>query len=72
MDQNFNNSFSKEEGLAENLNRFENILQILIQSPLEELYKEVKSMILNEFEALSIKINNYFEVNKNVIVSKFK
>ena len=29
-------------------------------------------MILNEFEALSIKINNYFEVNKNVIVSKFK
>ena len=52
------------EIFLENLFKFENIIQVLIESPPEELYKEVKQMILIEFENISFEIRNYLEQNK--------
>ena len=66
-----NVTFSNIEGYSDNLDKFENILQIFINSPVEELYKEVKSMILIEFENISNQLKNYFDQNNNEIYSKY-
>ena len=69
--ESLNITFSNNESFTDNLSKFENIIQILISSPVEELYKEVKLMILNEFENISIEIKNYFEQNNNETCSKY-
>ena len=66
-----NITFSNIEGYSDNLDKFENIIQIFIKSPVEELYKEVKSIILIEFENISNNLKNYFDQNNNEIYSKY-
>jgi hypothetical protein len=51
--------------LKENFEKFERILQIIIQMSPEELFREVKSLILNEFDKTTLEIQNYLEKHKN-------
>lgn len=64
-------SESSIETLAESLEKFERILEILINSSPEDLFREVKSLILNEFDNTKIEIQNYLEQNNNEEICKF-
>ena len=70
MDTNefFELNYSKK--FLEDLSKLENIIQILIHSFKEEVYNEVKSMILTEFENISCEISNYLELIKNEDASR--
>jgi hypothetical protein len=51
--------------LKENFEKFERILEILIQTSPEELFREVKSLILNEYDKTTLEIQTYLERRKN-------
>lgn len=51
--------------LNENLENLERILDILIQTSPEDLFREIKSLILNEFERTTMDIQNCLEKKKN-------
>jgi len=51
--------------LKENFEKFERILEILIQTSPEELFREVKSLILNEYDKTTLEIQGYLERRKN-------
>ena len=60
----------KYEKFLDDLNKLDNIIHILIESFKEELYKEVKSMILIEFENVSFEIKLFLELTNKEEASK--
>jgi len=59
------------ENFIENLEKFEQIIEILIKTSPEDLFREVKSIILNEYESTINQIKHYLELNKNESSKKF-
>lgn len=55
----------ENENFIDNLEKFEQIVEILIKTNPEDLFREVKSIILNEYESTVNEIKHYLEQNKN-------
>lgn len=56
---------TNKENLSDNFEKFERIIEILIKISPEDLFKEVKSLILNEYESTTNEIKSYLVKNKN-------
>ena len=56
---------SSKELIIENFEKFERIIEIIIKISQEDLFKEVKSLILNEYESTTYEIKRYLVKNKN-------
>jgi len=61
----------ENENFIDNLEKFEQIVEILIKTNPEDLFREVKSIILNEYESTVNEIKHYLEQNKNESTKKF-
>lgn len=51
----------EKETFEENLDKFQRIIEILISLTPEDMFKEVKSLILNEYENITKEIQKYLE-----------
>ncbi len=65
QDAAINNKKTNIENLAENFEKFEKIIEILIKISPEDLFKEVKSLILNEYESTTNEIKAFLAKHKN-------
>jgi len=61
----------EKENFIDNLEKFEQIVDILIKTNPEDLFREVKSIILNEYESTVNQIKDYLELNKSESTKKF-
>jgi len=61
----------EKENFDENLDKFERIIEILISMTPEEMFKEVKSLILNEYENITNDIKSYLEKDTDENNKKF-
>lgn len=61
----------EDESLIDNFEKFERILEILIKTSPEELFREIKSLILNEYDQTKAEIQKYLEKNRNDDIGKF-
>jgi len=61
----------ENENFIENLEKFEQIVEILIKTSSQDLFREVKSIILNEYESTINQIKKYLETNKKESSKKF-
>ena len=51
------------------INRFETVINILINIKPEEYYQELKNIILTEFEKCRIEVSQYLEKNESLHLS---
>ena len=56
--------------LIENFENIEKIIEIIINTSSEDLFREVKTLILNEFDKTLLEIQNYLKKSKNEKNSK--
>lgn len=61
----------EKELMQENFEKFERILDVIIKISPEDLFREVKSIILTEFDSTTLEIRNYLELNKNEATKLF-
>lgn len=61
----------QNENFKDNLEKFQRLVEILIKTSPDDLFKEVKSMILNEYESTISEIKTYLEINQSESSKKF-